>query len=294
MKELVVLSGKGGTGKTSIVASFASMADRPVVADCDVDAADLHLVLSHTLASTAQFCGAKCAVLDPSACSGCGRCEETCRFDAITMKETGKQPRPEIDPIACEGCGACTHTCPFGALRLEEVPTGDWFISESRVGPLVHARLAAGQEASGRLVTLVRTRAQAIAKREKRGLVLIDGPPGIGCPVIASMTGADLAFVVAEPTVAGLHDLDRVIELASRLNVPVSAAINKWDVSPDTSNRIEQLCCRHSVPVLGKVPYDEDVTAAQIAGLPVVDYSRGRASRAIEDLWSKLQKDLVS
>jgi MinD superfamily P-loop ATPase len=293
MKEMVVLSGKGGTGKTSILASFASLAERPVVADCDVDAADLHLVLSHWVKSSSEFLGAKCAVLNRRACIACGRCFEVCRFDALIAAAGPSQP-PEVDAMACEGCGACTHVCTTGALRLEEVPTGTWFISESRVGPMVHARLGAGQEASGRLVTLVRSKAQAIAKRDNRTLVLIDGPPGIGCPVIASMTGTDLAFIVTEPSVSGLHDLERVVELAGKLQVPVAAAINKWDVSPDASARIEALCSRLGVPVVGRIPYDDDVTAAQIAGLPVVDYSTGPASRAMNEIWSRVHERLTS
>jgi MinD superfamily P-loop ATPase len=293
MRELVVLSGKGGTGKTSILASFASLADGAVIADCDVDAADLHLVLDHTVTASGEFKGGKRAVVDTDSCITCWGCVEACRFGAVSIEPGGGHiGRARVDSVACEGCGACTHVCPTGAISLEEVVTGEWFVSESRAGTLVHAALGAGQEASGKLVTLVRSRAGAMAKREERDLVLVDGPPGIGCPVIASLTGATLALIVAEPSVAGLHDLERVVQLAGKLGVPVVAAINKWDVSPGTSARIEELCTRLSVPMIGRVPYDDDVTAAQVSGVAVVDYSNGAASTAVRNLWGSVLKEL--
>lgn len=295
MKELVVLSGKGGTGKTSIVASFAALCDDKVVADCDVDAADLHLVLAPQRTNWEPFYGSKTAVIDQSACSECGRCAEVCRFDAITVEsdpEDAARTLYSVDPLACEGCGACFIACPSGAIRLEDTVTGEWTVSESRLGPLVHARLRIGQESSGKLVTVVRSHAAALARKRNAALSLIDGSPGIGCPVIASLTGVDLALVVTEPTVSGLHDLERVAGVAKRLDVAVTVSINKHDINPSAADRIEEWCAKSDIPVAGRIPYDEDVTAAQVSGLSVVEYSGGPAAAAIRELWENVSAAL--
>jgi MinD superfamily P-loop ATPase len=295
MKELVVLSGKGGTGKTSIVASFAALSRNKVVADCDVDAADLHLVLSSGMTKWRTFHGSKLAVIDRSKCMQCGRCAEVCRFEAIVLKsdpDTPAMTSHAVDDLACEGCGSCVIACPAAAVHLEDAMTGKWAISESRLGPLVHARLGIGQESSGKLVTMVRSQAAALARERGAVLSLIDGSPGIGCPVIASLTGADLALLVTEPTVSGLHDLERVAGVAKKLGVPVTVSVNKHDINPDATARLEEWCAGESIPLAGHVPYDDAVTAAQVNGLSVVEHSGGPAANAIRSLWSNVSKML--
>ena len=295
MKELVVLSGKGGTGKTSIVASFAALFSDKVVADCDVDAADLHLVLDPQDSEWHAFHGNKLAVIDQDACVGCGRCAEVCRFAAVTTDITAVERGTgvfDIDPLACEGCGACVIACPANAIRLLDAATGAWSASDSRLGPLVHARLGIGQESSGKLVTAVRAQAAALGRERGVALSLIDGSPGIGCPVIASLTGADLALVVTEPTVSGLHDLERVVGVANKLGVPVTVAVNKFDINSDAADRIEEWCKDSDVPVVGRIPYDDSVTAAQVNGLSVVEHSDGPAAAAIRDIWDRVSTTL--
>jgi MinD superfamily P-loop ATPase len=293
MKELVVLSGKGGTGKTSIVASFAALCDRKVAADCDVDAADLHLVMSPELPKWKAFHGSKLAQVEPDRCVGCGQCVEMCRFDAIALADAGRStPLAEVDPLACEGCGVCTIACPTGAASLADATTGHWALSKSRLGPLVHARLGIGQESSGKLVTVVRTQAAALARELGSHLSLIDGSPGIGCPVIASLTGADLALVVTEPTISGLHDLERVVQVAKQLSVPITVAINKCDLNRDAATRIEDWCSDAGIEVAAHVPYDDAVTEAQVNGVAVVEHSAGPASTAIRALWRSVSATL--
>jgi MinD superfamily P-loop ATPase len=295
MKELVVLSGKGGTGKTSIVASFAALYEDKVVADCDVDAADLHLVMSPRMTKWKTFHGSKMAAIDRNKCVQCGRCAEVCRFEAIVLRNDADAPAKTIhavDPLACEGCGACVIACPSDAIRLEDAMTGEWAVSESRLGPLVHARLGIGQESSGKLVTIVRSKAASLARERSFSLSLIDGSPGIGCPVIASLTGAALALLVTEPTVSGLHDLKRVAGVAKKLGVPVTVSINKHDINPDATARIEKWCADSDIPIAGLIPYDDEVTAAQVNGLSVVEHSEGLAATAITQLWSTVSKTL--
>ena len=297
MKELVVLSGKGGTGKTSIVASFAALCADKVVADCDVDAADLHLVMNPRFSKWKTFHGSKLALVDTERCSGCGRCIEHCRFDAMLRESAPEDPlRPKcvVDPMSCEGCGVCVIVCSTGATRLEDAMTGEWAISKSRLGPLVHARLGIAQESSGKLVTVVRSQAAELARELGVALSLIDGSPGIGCPVIASLTGADLALVVTEPTVSGLHDLERVAGVARKLGVQVTVSINKHDINPDAALRIEDWCTGEDIQVAGRIPYDDDVTEAQVNGLSVVEHSNGPASAAIKELWSNVSAILAA
>jgi len=295
MKELVVLSGKGGTGKTSIVAAFAALYEDKVVADCDVDAADLHLVLNPRMTKWKVFHGSKVAIIDQNGCTGCGRCAEVCRFNAILQKSDPTDPtraKYSVDPLACEGCGACVIACPTDTIRLEDAMTGEWAVSESRLGPLVHARLGIGQESSGKLVTMVRSAAASLARERKVALSLIDGSPGIGCPVIASLTGADLALVVTEPTVSGLHDLERVAGVAKKLGVPVTVTINKHDINPDAAAHIEEWCASSGISLTAHIPYDDAVTAAQIHGLSVVEHSDGPAATAIRNVWSSVSATL--
>jgi MinD superfamily P-loop ATPase len=295
LTELVVVSGKGGTGKTSVVASFAALADNKVLADCDVDASDLHLVLDRETVRSETFSGSRVARVDQELCTLCGRCTEACRFEAVIVEGTdspsgASSRRFSIDASACEGCGACCLVCQSDAIELRDAITGEWYVSETRLGPLVHARLGIGQEASGKLVTVVRSQAAALARRRGLGLSLIDGSPGIGCPVIASMTGASLALAVTEPTMSGLHDLKRVAAVAARLKVPVAVAINRFDINPDISRQIEQWTSETGARLTGRVPYDDSVTAAQIKGLSVVEHSDGPAATAIRALWRETSR----
>jgi len=283
MKEVVVLSGKGGTGKTSIVASLASLARSKVMVDCDVDAADLYLLLQPVTQQRQEFWSGQKAVIDIDRCTRCGLCQEVCRFDAITDEF-------QVDPISCEGCGFCCQVCPEEAITMQENLSGHWFISETGYGPLVHARLGVAQENSGKLVALVRQEAKLVA--EKRGLdyIISDGPPGIGCPVISSISGVNLAVIVTEPTLSGMHDLDRVIGVCHHFTVPVIVCINKYDLNEDNSHQIESYCQSQGIEIAARIPFDNVVTEALVHGLPVVEYSQNNVSRQIEALWRDIAR----
>ncbi len=290
MKELVVISGKGGTGKTSVVASFASLAERAVIADCDVDAADLHLVLQPRIIQREDFTAGAKARIKPGHCTACGKCEELCRFDAIYFDGPGNGRIPKtfrVDTIACEGCGVCFDFCAENAIEFEPAVCGQWFISETRCGPMVHARLGIAADNSGKLVTQLRRTAQQVAARQKREMILCDGSPGIGCPVIASLTGASLALFIVEPTASGEHDFLRVAKLATQLGVPGIMAVNKADLNDSATARLESLARERGVAVVGRIPYDRAVTEAQIARKSVVEASDGPAAQAIRALWTE-------
>ena len=277
MKEIVVLSGKGGTGKTSLVGSFAALGSAKVLADCDVDAADLHLLLKPTVKESHEFWSGQVACIDENVCTQCGMCETVCRFDAIN----GFQ----VDPLACEGCGFCSRICPENCIAMNDCMAGHWFISETRYGPLVHARLGIAQENSGKLVTVVRSKARLIAQEQNLDVILVDGPPGIGCPVISSLSGVSLALLVTEPTLSGLHDLERIIDLCQHFGVPSLVCINKCDLNEENSHRISDYCRRQSIEVVSQVPFDNVVVEALVKGLPVVEYSRNGVAKQIEALW---------
>ncbi len=293
MKELVVISGKGGTGKTSIVAALASLAENVVLADCDVDAADLHLVTEPQIEHRASFQAGRVAQIRQEDCIQCGVCQARCRFDAIqTFEVGGNQTGYRIDPIFCEGCGVCVHFCTARAIDFPEKTCGEWFISQTRYGPMVHARLGIAEENSGKLVSLVRTEAKKIAEETKRELVLIDGSPGIGCPVIASLTGASLVLIVTEPTKSGLHDLERVVQLAQHFQIPVVVAVNKYDINEAVSLEVENYCREHNLASAGQIPYDICFTQAQLAKQSIVEYDDGPAAAAIRGLWCKIREIL--
>ena len=294
-KELVVISGKGGTGKTSIVAAFAALAEKAVLADCDVDAADLHLVLTPTIVRREKFSGGSRARIKPGHCTACGKCEEICRFDAITFDGpgNGKVPRTyRIDPIGCEGCGVCAHFCVENAIEFGPVVNGQWFISNTRHGPMVHARLDVAEENSGKLVSLVRTQAKQIAADRGLDMVLIDGAPGIGCAVIASITGADTVLIVTEPTLSGLHDLKRVADLARYFRIDTLVCVNKWDLNGDLTSQIEAQADLSGLKRVGNVRYDRAVTEAQIRKLSIVEHARNGVSDDIRALWANVRAAL--
>ncbi|MBK7701794.1 MAG: ATP-binding protein [bacterium] len=288
MKELVVISGKGGTGKTSITASLAVLATRPVIADCDVDAADLHLVLSPRISERHEFHSGHEAVILEDSCSGCGTCLEACRFGAVIsdVDATGRL-RCTIDPFACEGCGLCVRLCPRQAIAFPERACGEWFVSETRCGPMVHARLGIAAENSGKLVSTVRREARRIAEQEQRSTILVDGPPGIGCPVIASVTGASLVLAVAEPSVSGEHDLERINALARHFGTPIAVCVNKWDLNPEMTERIESRARQGGMRVVGRIRYDRAVTQAQMQERAVVETDAACAPDIL-DVWRQL------
>ena len=281
MKQIAVISGKGGTGKTSLVASLAALAKgRAVIADCDVDAPDLHLILRPEIKEKREFLGIKRAVIDPSKCTLCGSCEEHCRFGAVCASA--------IDPLLCEGCGVCKLVCPAEAVSMVDRLSGYAYISQTRFGPLVHADLFPGEEASGKLVAMIREMAREIAASRKLELVLIDGSPGIGCPVIASLVGVDLALVVTEPTISGEHDLERILGVTEHFRIKAAVCINKYDLNLDVSRRIEDICRERSIEVAGKLPFDPVVVEAMVLGEPVVQLG-GPAAEGIKELWRALE-----
>jgi MinD superfamily P-loop ATPase len=328
VKEVVVISGKGGTGKTSIVASFAALSGHSVLADCDVDAADLHLVLTPTIRRREEFrCGHEATIMQKD-CIGCGACLARCRFGAVVRiaaeddmftgtKTTcdncadgckrscpvkfadiieairaaggeGKEQAFVIDPTSCEGCGVCVWACPVNAIDFPECLGGEWYVSDTRHGPMVHARLIPGGENSGKLVSKVREVARTLAEERKADLVVVDGPPGVGCAVIASVSGASLVLVVTEPTLSGAHDMARVLELTRHFNIPTAVCVNKWDLNADMADRIESEARKSGAAIAGRVRYDRAVTAAQLRGLAVVETDAGPVGEDIRAVWEAL------
>lgn len=278
VKRLLVMSGKGGTGKTTVVASFAALADRPVLADCDVDAPDLHLVLDPDLVSSHAYHGLKVAQVDQELCTLCGTCVKTCRFDAISEDV-------HVDAIGCEGCGACVLVCPESAITMAERVTGEVYSSTTRFGPMAHARLRAGEEASGKLVMEVRRMADDLAKEAGRDLEIIDGPPGIGCPAISSLSGVDALLIVAEPTLSGRQGMERVVGLAKHFDIPAMAVVNRSDLNQGEATVIEEWCRGQDVRVMDRLPYDDAATEAMIAGTTVVEHGEGPLAKALRTLW---------
>ncbi|RLI24510.1 MAG: (4Fe-4S)-binding protein [Candidatus Hecatellales archaeon] len=286
VRELVVVSGKGGTGKTSIAASLASLASEDFklsLADCDVEASNLPILLNPEVRGEEKFSGSKLASIDLERCTRCMRCEEECRFDAIRELR--------VDELACEGCGVCVYVCPAGAVELRDRDSGLLYLSETRYGPLAHARLNPGESNSGKLVALVRHRARQAALERGASLILSDGPPGVGCPAISSITGVDFALVVAEPTLSGLHDLKRILELLSHFRaVKPLIAVNMWDINPEISEEIKAFCMGEGLDLVGMIPFDKMVAEAAAQRKPVVEYApNGRASLELKKLWREVK-----
>jgi len=281
MRKMTILSGKGGTGKTTFTASFAALSSNAVFADCDVDASNLHLLLKPEVKETIEFKGLNLAVIDPERCIQCGLCEEKCRFNAIHDFT--------VDSIHCEGCKVCVEICPVQAIDFVERICGHAYISETEYGPMSHANLIPGMENSGKLVTLVRQNAKKLAEEEGHELVLVDGPPGIGCPVIASLADIDHGLVVVEPTLSGIHDLKRALELLDHFKLRALVCVNKHDLNDENTAAIEEFCSGEGIEVVGQVPFDPEVTKAMVDGRPVVEYAPDSpASKAIKATWERL------
>lgn len=285
MVEVVVLSGKGGTGKTSLTAAFAHLAGQSVICDLDVDAPDLHLLLQPKRVKSEAFRSGHKARILPDSCDGCGLCMDVCRFQAIARTEGVVK----VDALRCEGCKTCVVLCPSGAIAFDEKYCGDWYLSETRMGPLVHAQLFAAEENSGRLVALLRQKARTLAEEKKCSLILSDGPPGIGCPVISSLSGASLAVLITEPTPSGTHDLARIVELCQHFKVPSGVIINKCDLNQDQRKQIETVCERQGLPIFGYLPYDPVFIEAVVQGVAVTEYRPSRIADDIARIFAKIQ-----
>lgn len=282
MKQIVVISGKGGTGKTILTASFAALAQNKVMVDCDVDAADLHLLLQPEIKERHEFRSGMTARINAEICEQCGQCISVCRFDAISEDFI-------VDPVSCEGCTICSYVCPAGAITLEENVSGEWFISDTKYGPLVHARLGIAEENSGKLVTQVRQAAKEIAKKDNLDYVIIDGPPGIGCPVIASLSGVDLAVIVTEPTLSGIHDMERVAQVSRHFGVPTKVVINKYDINPDNSEEIKKICQKGDIEVIAQLPFSQKVSESIVQGVPLVVFCRNGIAQDVSFLWERIK-----
>jgi MinD superfamily P-loop ATPase len=281
VKQLAIVSGKGGTGKTTIAAAFAALASHKVMVDCDVDAADLHLLLRPRVLKQEKYYGGRSPRVDLDKCTQCGLCTAICRFHAI---ENGV-----VDPVSCEGCGFCSHICPEEAIKMEEAFSGDWFVSETLYGPFVHARLGIGEENSGKLVTVVRKKSVEIAKEKRLELVLIDGPPGIGCPVTASLTGVNLVLAITEPTLSGIHDLKRILKLSDHFKIPSMVCVNKFDINLVNTAQIASYCKKNGSRLIGEIPYEPRVVEALVQRKTVMDYPCNEVQGILLKMWQSIE-----
>jgi MinD superfamily P-loop ATPase len=282
IRELVVISGKGGTGKTSLTAAFASLSQNSVLCDADVDAADLHLLMGPEVVTRTDFKGGFEASIRKEDCIECGRCRELCHFDAISEDYV-------IDPIDCEGCGVCVDFCPEKAIDFPEKICGEWFLSNTRFGTMVHARLGIAEENSGRLVSLIRQQARAYAEAHGQDLIITDGPPGVGCPVIAALSGATAVCIVTEPTVSGLHDMERVVRLAAHFKIPGMVLVNKSDLNPEMTEKIETLARERNITLLGNLPFDPFFTKAMIEAKTIMEYGEeSDIKKSVRTIWDKI------
>ena len=286
MKELIVISGKGGTGKTSLIAAFASLAESKVLCDADVDAADLHLIMNPQVLNRADFKSGHTADINKNKCTECGLCLDLCKFSAISDDF-------EVNPIDCEGCGVCVYFCPEKVIDFPENTCGEWFNSDTRFGPMVHARLGIAEENSGKLVTLVRQESKRLADEKNLDLILTDGPPGVGCPVIASIGGASAVLIVAEPTLSGIHDMERVVQLANHFKVPAMVCVNKFDLNPDLTRDIENFSKDEGLSCLGRIPFDPVFIKAMVQGQTIFEYNNdSQAGHAVKEIWHTLSNKL--
>ena len=286
MKELTIISGKGGTGKTTVTAAFATLAENKVLADCDVDAADLHLILTPQKLSSNDFVGGRAPRINYDKCSKCGECFRLCRYSAINFTE---KSGPEINEFACDCCALCAWACPEKAISMVDTVNGRWFISATRIGKMVHARLGIGEDNSGKLVSLVRRQSKLIAETDKLDLIINDGPPGIGCPVTAAITGVDLVLIVTEPTLSGIHDMERVHGLCRHFDIPALICVNRYDLNLINTQRIRDYCSENNLELVGEIPLDPVVNKAQVARQSVVEYDCGLVSQVVREMWEKVK-----
>ncbi len=288
MKEIVVISGKGGTGKTSLTASFAYLGGKDViVADCDVDAADMHLLLEPDFKDSEDFYSGELAYINQDECIRCGKCADVCRFDAIPIIDS----QYIVDPLSCEGCGYCARVCPTKAIVNKSLNVGKWYISNIKTGSImVHARLGIGADNSGKLVAKVKSEAKDIAEDEQKDFVIVDGSPGVGCPVVSSLSGASFVVLVTEPSVSGLHDLKRVFELVNKFKIKAGCIINKSDINKNVTTEIEDFLKKENIVHIANLPYDEDFTKAMTNGQTIVEYSNGHLRELIVNSWNLILK----
>jgi len=295
LKELVILSGKGGTGKTSLVGSIAALAEGNVLVDADVDAANLHLITRPDIKEKSSFIGGKEAVIDQAECNNCGVCLDYCRFDAIALKNStdgSKAKKYLIDPIKCEGCGVCASFCPVDAIEMKDRVSGEWYVSDSRLGPMVHGHLGVGQGNSGKLVTVLREKAREVAREKGQDLIIVDGPPGIGCPAIASLNGADYVLIVTEPTLSAFHDLDRLLSLTNHFKIRTCICINKYDINAKVAGQIEEYASKKGASVMGRINYDPAISKAQADRTTLMEYISNDTTAQVRELWKNI-KDLL-
>jgi len=284
LKKMTVVSGKGGTGKTSLVGSFAYLSSqKSVLVDGDVDAANLSLISRSEVLETHEFRASKVAVIDPEKCNQCGLCRELCRFEAVSDQFI-------VDPVACEGCRFCAYACAQEAINMQETLSGHWYISKTPHGMLVHARLGIAEENSGKLVAIVRNKGEEIAESTDKEHLIVDGSPGIGCPVIASLSGVDAAMIVTEPTVSGIHDLERILFVCQHFGVPAKVCINRFDLGQKQSEMIEEYCEKEEIPLVGKIPFDRAFVEAMVRGISVMEYNDGALARKVEEVWDNFLK----
>jgi len=283
-REITILSGKGGSGKTTVTGALAVLSKNKILVDADVDAPDLHLLLQPQIKRREAFFGSNKARIIPGKCIQCGLCVTSCRFNAIKMAEP-----PVIAPLFCEGCGLCWRICPAEAIEFAEAQAGEWYVSDTAYGPMVHARLDAAQGNSGKLVSLIRAEGRKIAEEIKAEFILTDGPPGIGCPVIASLAGAGLVLIVTEPTLSGEHDLRRLAELIALFKIPARVCVNKWDPNPEMTAKIEDASHALGMSVAGRIRFDLTTVHAQLQGRTVMDYPESPAAKDIEEIWKQLE-----
>ncbi len=291
MKELVVISGKGGTGKTSLAASFATLAEDVIIADCDVDAANLHILLSPQIKERHPFSGGKRAQIITEKCTQCQRCISACQFNAIQNMTTNTgihTTTVDVDPVTCEGCGVCAWVCPEDSIAFKETVNGEWYISDTKYGTLIHAKLGIAESNSGKLVTLIKNKAIKIAEKQKCKWIIVDGSPGLGCPVIASISGADVALIVTEPTPSGAHDLNRIAKLLHHFSIPAMYCINKYDINPAMSQTIQKEAEALGIAYGGNIPFDENMQLAQINKQPVITLRENSTTHSIKALWQNV------
>jgi MinD superfamily P-loop ATPase len=286
MKEIVIISGKGGTGKTSLIAALASLVQNKVLCDADVDAADLHLIMVPKIIEQHDFQSGHTAIINIDKCAACGFCQDMCRWNAISENFV-------VDPIECEGCGVCYYFCPEEAIGFPVNTCGQWYLSDTRFGPMAHARLNIAEENSGKLVVLIREQGKKLAEKKQLDLLLTDGPPGVGCPVIASLGGATAVLIVAEPTVSGRHDMQRVVELSEFFKIPAMICVNKFDLNPDMGKAIEAFAKERNIRVLGRIPFDHAFTKAMVQRKTIVEFdNRSEGCKAVKNIWERLANSI--